>query len=74
VLLDLSFELTRLAPTRRAEPDEADPFVPQGRVTAVLKSSLAVPNNRTVTVTDFASASTPADARLIMLLSARVVE
>jgi type II secretory pathway component GspD/PulD (secretin) len=74
VLLDLSFELTRLAPARRAEPDEADPFVPQGRVTAVLKSSLAVPNDRTVTVTDFASASTPADARLLMLISARVVE
>ena len=74
VLLDLSFELTRLAPTRRPEPNEADPFVPPGRVTAVLKSSLAVPNGRTVTVTDFASAATPEDARLIMLISARVVE
>ncbi len=74
VLLDLSFELTRLAPARRPEPDEADPFVPQGRVTAVLKSSVAVPNGQTVTVTDFASAATPEDARLIMLLSARVVE
>ena len=43
-------------------------------MTAVLKSSLAVPNDGTVTVTDFASASTPADARLLMLISARVVE
>jgi type II secretory pathway component GspD/PulD (secretin) len=74
VLLDLSFEMSRLAPEARPEPDQPADFTPQGKTTATLRTSVGVPNGQTVTLTDFASASAPDDARLIMLISARVVE
>lgn len=74
VLLDLSFEMSRLAPEAKADPDQPADFTPQGKTTATLRTTVGVPNEQTVTLTDFASASAPDDARLIMLISARVVE
>jgi type II secretory pathway component GspD/PulD (secretin) len=73
VLVDLSFEMSRLA---RSKPDDENPedIAPPAHVTATLKSSLALPNGQTVTVTDFTSTAAPEDARLIVLMSARVVE
>jgi type II secretory pathway component GspD/PulD (secretin) len=73
VLLELSFEMSRLAPEAKPDPDQPADFTPQGKTTAALRTTVAVPNAQTVTLTDFASASSPDDARLIMLISARVV-
>lgn len=74
VLLELSFEMSRLAPEPEADPDQPADFTPQGKTTATLRTTVGVPNGHTVTLTDFASASSPDNARLIMLISARVVE
>jgi len=74
VLLDLNFEMSRLAPTRPNDDNPEEFTPPPAHVTATLKSSLAVPNHKTVTVTDFSSSAAPDDTRLIMLISARVVE
>jgi type II secretory pathway component GspD/PulD (secretin) len=73
ILVDLSFEMSRLA---AAKPDDENPeeIAPPARVTATLKSSFALPNERTVTVTDFTSSAAPESARMIMLMSARVVD
>jgi type II secretory pathway component GspD/PulD (secretin) len=76
VALALNAETSRIVERDRPSGAEAgaEEFVPSGKSTATVRSTITVPPGRTVAVTDFGAEERAGTARLIVLLSARVVE
>ncbi len=76
VALALNAETSRVVERDRPSGAEAgaEEFVPSGKSTATVRSTITVPPGRTVAVTDFGTEEKAGTARLIVLVSARVVE
>lgn len=74
IVMELRVEQTRIEDAEQPSGDDATDITPSSRSTAVLSTTVSVPNGETVTLTDMAEQDGDSSRNLVVIVSARILD